>query len=518
MRDRSPGRGDGKVAREKGGLPHGRAGKMPRQAFPHVLSPLPGLWTHRFRLPTAAPWAGFWSPLPRLKSAVCESPSQTGYNPTMAVAAPNTPATSTTERKPRRYRFQFSLRTALLLMFLASILFAGFAWRRNRAERQRKIVAELRDLGAGVEYRYFTLWPKDYAVSPAPNEEFFLCRWLRVCVGDDFVYDVHRVTHYGAAPIPPAAVRPVIELVKKLPRVRNLFLDGDCVRGKDLEEFPFLETMECLSLGSSTVPHGGQLTDDDLIPLERATKLKHLSLRYQPIGDAGLAHLRNCRQLHFLLLLGTNVSDEGLQHLREMPEMESLWLASTRVSDQGLKNLQAMNQLKFLELSNNEIHGPGLADIGPKPHLAYLNLSKTKVDDAALAHLGNFPQLEELLLFGTKVTGTGLSSVRNHKKLTGVGLGGCPVTDASLEGFVVPLHWEVVSLSGTNLTDAGILALQLPPNINSVLLDGTSITDATLDHLQTLPKLTFLDIERTQVTPAGIKRFQTKYPLCELKK
>jgi hypothetical protein len=446
------------------------------------------------------------------------SASHTGYNRTMAVASANSPGTLPLQAKPRRRRFQFSLRTALLLMLLASLFFAGLAWRRNRAERQRKIVAELRELGATVEYRYFTLWPKDYAVLPMPNEEFFVCAWLRRCFGDDFLYDVDRVWYYGQAPVPKEKARPMIELVKKLPRVRSLLLDGDSVLREDLEELPFLETMEILDLGSSTVPHGGQRSDDDLIPLERAIRLKHLSLRYQPIGNAGLAHLRNCRQLRHLLLLGTSVGDDGLKHLREMTEMESLWLASTRVSDKGLKNLKNMNKLKFLELSSNEIRGPGLADIGPKPKLTYLNLSHTQIDDDALAHLANFPQLEELLVIKTNVTGTGLPSLREHKKLTGMTLGMCPVTDASLKGFVVPPNWEVIALSGTKVTDAGVLALQLPPNINSVLLDGTSITDASLDHLASLPQLNFLNVERTQVTPAGIKRFQAKNPLCQVSK
>jgi hypothetical protein len=76
------------------------------------------------------------------------SAEQTGYNRTMAAASANTPAISLPEEKPRRRWFQFSLRTALILMFLASLFFAGFAWGRNRAERQGKIVAELRELGA----------------------------------------------------------------------------------------------------------------------------------------------------------------------------------------------------------------------------------------------------------------------------------------------------------------------------------------------------------------------------------
>src|SRR5947207_3407947 len=83
---------------------------------------------------------------------------------------------------------------------------------------------------------------------------------------------------------------------------------GDGIRREDLEKLRCLETVEFLGLGSNTLPQSGLLTDDDLIPLERATRLKDLSLRYQPIGDAGISHLRNCRQLRGLTIMGTNIT------------------------------------------------------------------------------------------------------------------------------------------------------------------------------------------------------------------
>lgn len=435
----------------------------------------------------------------------------------MATTAPNTPASSSTA-KPRRRRFQFSLRTALLLTLVASIVFAAFAWRRNRAERQRKIVAELRERGAGVEYGYFSFKKRGIGELIKPEEEFFLCSWLRGFLGDDFLYDVHQVRYSRSTPIPINEARPVVELLKKLPRLKILVLDGDAVRRDDLEEFLFLEELEILTLGCSGLPHGGRLTDDDLIPLERAVRLQHLSLRYQPIGDAGASYLRNCRQLRRLMLLGTNVGDEGLKHFAKMTEMKNLWLSSTRITDAGLQNLSDMNQLSFLELSDNALRGEGLASIGPKPHLAYLNLAKTQVSDGELRHLAAFPRLEELLLFKTNVTGSGLADLKDLKNLTGIAIAGCPVTDASLAQVRIPDACQILNLSGTKVTDAGILQLKLPSGVNSILLGGTSITDASLDHLMSLPNLTYLNVERTQVTPARIDRFQAKNPLCELKK
>lgn len=436
----------------------------------------------------------------------------------MANSVPNTPVAASSATKARRPRFQFSLRTALLLMFLASVFFAGFAWRMRRAERQRVVVAKLRERGAGVEYGYFSFSKPKNGDWVTHDEEFFLCSWLRRCLGDDFVYDVGRIWYSRPTPIRIDEARPVVELIKGLPRLKALMMDGNAVRRGDLEQFQFLEELEVLTLTCSGLPHGGLMTNDDLAPLERAVRLRHLSLRYQPIGDAGIAHLRNSHQLKQLMLLGTNVGDEGLAHLAKMREIEVLWLNSTRITDDGLKNLRDMNQLRHLDLSDSAIQGPGLADIGPKPQLKYLNLIKTKVGDDDLRHMALFPELVDLLLAKTLVTGSGLAHLKEHKKLAGIAMWGCPVTDATLGDALIPEGWQVLNLSATQVTDNGILKLKLPGSVNAILLGGTPVTDVSLDHLANLSNLTLLNVERTQVTPAGIKRFQAKNPLCELKK
>ena len=62
--------------------------------------------------------------------------------------------------------YQFSLRTACALLLVISLHLGAFAWWRDRAERQRKVVEELRGLGAFVSRRYFSL-TKSYATHDA---------------------------------------------------------------------------------------------------------------------------------------------------------------------------------------------------------------------------------------------------------------------------------------------------------------------------------------------------------------
>jgi hypothetical protein len=414
---------------------------------------------------------------------------------------------------------QFSLRTAFLLMLLASILFAGFAWRRNRAERQRKIVEELRELGADVEYQYFSLTkPPRFNVMVSPSDEFFLCAWLRRLLGDDFVYDVSAVRI--VKPVPLVTTRAALVLIRQLREIKTLCLDGDALHAADLWELPCLEYLHNLSLASRSsistrLYRGGRLTDADLAPLQRATQLQGLELGYQPIGDAGTAHLRNCRKLQLLFLEGTNVGDEGLANLGDLTELEGLDIHYTRVTDAGLKNLRNLNKLQFLWIAGNELTGAGFSDVGPLPQLQSINAHSTKFNDVNLTHLAKFPELQNLMLASTKVDGSGLKSLKDLKRLA-IRLPNCPVTDDSLAGIEIPEGCQSIQLDGTRVSDEGIRKLKLPKGLLAIGLANTLITDASLVLLGELPNLIELDVRNTQVTPQGIKRFQAKQPKCQV--
>lgn len=445
----------------------------------------------------------------------------------MADSVPNTPGATPTGAKPRsRWRFQFSLRTALVWFFALSVLFGVCAWWRDRAERQRKIVLELRELGAEVGYRYFSLTKEpslDYIVPFC--DEFFVCTWLRGILGDDYIYEVNAVrlawSQRDFRHIPKEKTLAAVEIIKSLTHLEDLTLDGDIVKGQDLEALHCLETLKQLDLSSthSNIPRIkrlGFLADDDLAPLERAKKLRKLVLSDQPIGDAGLAHFRNCLEMEVLDLEKTNVGDQGLVYLSEMTKLTNLYIKHSRLTDAGLKHLRKLDDLANLSLSGNAITGEGLAEIGPKPKLSIFTANETNFTDASLRHLKLFEKLEYLEISETKVTGTGLSNLKDLKKLMGVVLSGCPLTDEGLGSFEVPAGWITISLAKSGITDRAIHQLKFPNSVSNLDLRYTSITDAALDLLQPLPNISSLQVGATLATPEGIKRFQSKQPSCQI--
>lgn len=272
-------------------------------------------------------------------------------------AADSTSDSPSQPARPRRRWYQFTLRTAGVWMALLCLLLGSFAWWRDRAERQRKVVEELRALGAHVEYRYFSLTERQAVDNPvSPSDEFFLCSWLRRFFGDDFVYDVGEVNlaySDNFVPIPPKSTRSALRLLQKCPHIKKLVIDGNAVRGIDLEQLPFLKSLEFLSLGTRSNAPRGLLTNDDMAVLEQATRLQWLDLESHPIGDAGIQRLRNCQRLQVLMLRGTTVTDVSLDHLQGHPDLKSVFVGGTRVTPAGVKRFQARHP--NCEVSNSPL-------------------------------------------------------------------------------------------------------------------------------------------------------------------
>ena len=397
--------------------------------------------------------------------------AQRVYNRVMASTVTELPKTpSPPSVKPRRRWYQFTLRTAGVWIALFCLLLGSFAWWRDRAERQRKVVEELRALGATVEYRYSSLTKRpgihdgfNYAVSS--QDEFFLCSWLRRALGDNFVYNVDRVmlTDSPAFFQSPSATRDLIlHLLQKCPHIKELKVEGNVVRVVDLKETPFLQSLEILHICTVSSDSRGGLTDNDLQVLGRATSLQELCIERQLFDDAGLKHLQNCRQLQILLFTDTNMGDEGLRHVSEITGLVQLHMHRALITDAGLKHLHKLSQVQYLTLAGNAISGEGLADVGPQSRLQWLCLDHTNFTDDALRYLKQFPKLASLDITETKVAGPGIRHLEGLQELHELSLYGCPVTDESLMRIEIPNGWQMIHLSGTNITDKGFCAPEAP--------------------------------------------------------
>ena len=200
-------------------------------------------------------------------------------------------------RKPRRCWFQYSLRSLLLLMFLASLGMSWFAVLAKRARAQKQAVEEIRKLGGQVVYDYEVqagntgTFP---AVAPGPV-------WLRSRLGVDFFATPVSVGFYSPS-----------------------------------------------------------VTDDGLKPLEQLTKLRALVLCQPHVTDAGLKHLKELRQLEMLHLFDMPVTDAGLEQIKALTKLQRLNLDLTQITDAGLQSLKGLTELRLLELRSTKVTGQGV--------------------------------------------------------------------------------------------------------------------------------------------------------------
>ena len=156
-----------------------------------------------------------------------------------------------------RWRFQFSIRSLLVLTVAVAVPCSWLSWEMKKAREQKKVVDEIVSAGGSLGYDWqcdTNGWPISNAGSPG-------CEWLRYLLQDDFLADV-------------------------------VFVDIE-------PEF---------------VNDGYYFTDDELEHLERFSQLKVLNIQYSAVTDAGLEYLKGLTQLKRLQLDGTNITDAGLKH------------------------------------------------------------------------------------------------------------------------------------------------------------------------------------------------------------
>jgi hypothetical protein len=283
-----------------------------------------------------------------------------------------------------RRRFQYSLRSLLLLVVAVAIVCSWLKVQIERAAKQKEAVEAIKAAGGGATYTLWhnPIWPQEEESDPFSDvNERPPFVWLRELLGDDFFLDVRRLRLNG-----PKITDACLARLKT-------HLNG-------------LDRLDCLTLTDA------QITDAGLVHLQGLSRLVVLDLARTGISDEGLVHLAGLRQLQSLALTGTRITDEGLVHLEGLRQLQILALTGTRISDEGLVHLKGLGQLQVLDLSGTRVTDRGLLHLKGLRQLRVLNLSGTRVTDRGLLHLEGLSQLETLLLFGPKVTDEGVKKLR----------------------------------------------------------------------------------------------------------
>ena len=218
-----------------------------------------------------------------------------------------------------RWRFQFSIRSLLVLTVVVALPFSWLAAKMQEARATLAAIEAINEVGGFVSYGDFG-GPLDTIYFPPDSG------WLAVLLGDEY----ESVTFYNNTAVTDAA----LEDFAGLKHVQKLNLTGTKVTDVGLERLKKMEQLETLEL------NGTEVTDAGLENLKGLDHLLTLGLFATKITDAGLEHLKGLNRLQQLRLDGTHVTDTGLEYLKGLKQLEVLSLGGTKVTDAGGKKLQ----------------------------------------------------------------------------------------------------------------------------------------------------------------------------------
>jgi internalin A len=334
--------------------------------------------------------------------------------------------------KRKRRWFQFSLRTLMAVVLLVAFCMAIWIVPiKNRAERQKAVVAAIIKSGGSVIYDYQLNQHANppTSVKPEPTAP----AWLRGLLGDDFFTNVVV-----------ASVRTDADL-KELHGLNHLLGINHWVIG---------------SRGERRRSSGDGITDAGLEHLADLSELLDLDLSYTGITDAGLECIKRLKHLQTLDLSGTRITDQGLTAIRGLTGLKKLVLGDTNVTDAGIEQLQGLSGLEELCVWNTAVTDSGLNYVKGMNELQFLNLRGTKVTDAGVERLIGLSKLQTLALCETSVTDASASRLAALKNLQQLSLKKTLVTDAGLEGVKSLTQLKELSVEGSQVTNAGVNELQ----------------------------------------------------------
>ena len=217
------------------------------------------------------------------------------------------------------WRFQFSIRSLLMLTIGVAIPFSWLGVGIKAAREQRETVEALTKDGGMVHY------DDEYDKSAYS----LALVWMREQLGDDFFGNVAtldlrntKVSHVG------------VEHLKGLTQLHKLYLENTKITNEGVERLKGLTQLRTLDLCATKVGDVG------LEHLKGLTQLRELNLYYTKVTDVGVEHLKGLTQLQWLNLIHTKVSDIGVEHLKGLTQLQVLHLYDTKVTDAGVAKLQ----------------------------------------------------------------------------------------------------------------------------------------------------------------------------------
>jgi hypothetical protein len=330
---------------------------------------------------------------------------------------PNTNPTAAVPPQ-RRGRFQYSLRTLMLVVTVVAIFMGWVAKKRRESALQEAAFDAIVAAGgfiAGVDFVPFdTLADVECPIERFPNW------WERLLGHRRFVVG----TFAGSS-------RESLPYLRNFPAIKRLSIKSPGLSEDDLNQIECLQELCLLTIDSPSVAHAGYrklaahkklnditlegctLTDDDLFLFRDHDNMTSFACR-GPITDTGIKHIAHWTHLQSLNIDDCKLSGDGIAVIAHLTQLKYLNLNGAQVRDADLDHLLQLRKLRGFSLSGSKIQGHNLSMLNQLPKLIGLNIAQTDLDDEGLAEIGKLHRLEFLDAQNTKITYDGLAKLQTE--------------------------------------------------------------------------------------------------------
>ena len=317
-------------------------------------------------------------------------------------------------------------------------------------------------------------------------------------LGDAELAELDRMAGLESLDLPATTSDGIAPTLVRMRSLKELSLEATQVTAAGLALLP--RSLESLNLSSTSI-------DDAAVEhLRRLPGLKQLWLDETSVGDKSLAVVSTRTTIEVLGLTGTAVTSEGLKHLVGLGKLTSLYLAETSIDDRALGQLVSMKQLKVLDVTET-----GLSVAARQTLVAALSPSEVRVDldalvqaledtgarmEQALPRIARVTrdkagQVVSLNIFDPSFSDIGMAMLRRFTSLKRLSLDGTMVTDAGLKHLTAMTQLEELWLGKTAISDPGLETLRPLRALKQLHLVGTRTTvSGALSLWAAMPRVT----------------------------
>jgi Leucine-rich repeat (LRR) protein len=385
----------------------------------------------------------------------------------------------------RRWRFQYSLRTLLIVVSIGGVLSGWIGSILLRAHDQRAVVKKIQALGGQVYYDYQQTearWGiRLENTPPGPG-------WVRWMLGDD-VFAYAEFVFFNSSQN--TVKDKDLALLRALPRLKGVVLDSSRITDEGLEIVSNLPNLQEVNLSNTSI------TGKGLGQLEKAQKLENLTLSGVSVSDSTLEQIDKLKNLKSLQLVRTSVTDDGMAPIARLTQLKWLDLFQNGgLTYKALKSIGQITSLESLHIVGNSAIDRDLDQLKSLHKLKILSIISCSFNDGDLGILNEFKDLIMLNLNGSPITDIGLVRLRSLTKLEQLDLGSTKISNQGLVNLAPLANLQYLNLFWTKIDKDDLAELKGLSNLKTLKV-GPGITRSDLLELhETLPKCYFEFIDQ----------------------